>query len=136
MHFALGAHNLNDQDLVTKTISTFITHPDWNPQSEIYDADLALAVLSSPVQFTRFVRPACLYTPGIHPENIVGQMGTLAGWGKVETNEYAKDNPRMVTIPIVSDTDCLRSNPVFNRITSRNTFCAGKPGKGPCSGEF
>lgn len=137
MYFILGGHNLNEQDNVRKTISTFITHPDWDPSTERFDADIALAAMSSGVQFTKFIRPACLYVPGVHPESIAGRPGTLAGWGRRLDKLLSVDDPQMTQIPVVTNEECLRSNPVFSKVTSPRTFCAGsKDGRGPCSGEL
>lgn len=135
MKFVFGAHNLNDPNQLTRDVSSFITHPDWNPNADDFDGDIALAVLSSSIQFTKFIRPACLYTPGVHSLTIANKKGTIAGWGRIETNELSLESPRMTSLNIVTNEDCLRSNPVFARITSHRTFCAGEKGKGPCAGE-
>lgn len=57
----------------------------------------------------------------------MNKKGLVAGWGKDETttglNIYKS---KYVQIPIVSQVDCLKSNAIIAKITSENTFCAGK----------
>ncbi len=146
MYFLIGAHNLNEQNSLKKTISTFIQHPDWNPLDQRFDADLAIAVLSSPVQFTRFIKPACMAPENLNIEPTANIFGTLAGnllkivyfifnffiilgWGRTENHYLSTDDPKKVRIPVVEYADCLRAHPDFALIVSPRVFCAGSQGK-------
>uniref|UniRef100_A0A671YH88 Peptidase S1 domain-containing protein n=1 Tax=Sparus aurata TaxID=8175 RepID=A0A671YH88_SPAAU len=49
--------NVNE---VSRTLSQIIIHPDYN--NTLFNNDIALMRLSSPVSFTNFIRPVCLQT--------------------------------------------------------------------------
>jgi hypothetical protein len=139
-YFVLGKHNLEvtEESEVSIGVSQFIIHHDWDTTHNRYDADIAVAVLSSNVQYTPYIRPICCSSMG-SMSDIVGEKLTLAGWGKTDfESDLATDEPTMVSIPVVSDGDCLRSHELFSYITSKNTFCAGTRNEniGPCNGNF
>ncbi|CAO1416134.1 unnamed protein product [Diamesa tonsa] len=137
--FFFGKHNLNDNNEVgyqQASARRFIIHEDWNIYDLAYDADIAIAVLDTQIQFTDYVRPICLWTQSDDLNLVVGKVGVVVGWGKNEYNNLNTEYPKMVDTPIVSDSFCLRSNPVFQQITSLRTFCAGgRRGEGPCKGD-
>jgi hypothetical protein len=54
-------------------------HPDYDAQSEIYDADLAVAVLLRSIIFTNFIQPICIWTATSNFNDIVNQKGIVAG---------------------------------------------------------
>ena len=42
-----------------------------------------------------------------------------------------------VSLPVVDDVDCLRSDEAFTKITSSSTFCVGDgSGRSPCHGKY
>ena len=52
------------------------------------------------------------------------------------SNGTTSDVPMFVTLPVVDDGDCLRSDEAFTKITSRSTFCVGDgSGRSPCNGK-
>lgn len=57
-------------------------HPDWNPQVQSYDADIALIQMDKPVKYSKFIRPICLWGGQAEIQKVVGQVGIIAGWGK------------------------------------------------------
>jgi hypothetical protein len=137
--FYLGKYYLesqtNERDFLISGAQQFIIHPDWNVQVESYDADIAAVILIRTVQFTNFIRPICVWTETNNKNDIVNKRGIVAGYGKTEKSVSASDKPYWSELPVVSDVECLRSNSVFGRITSENTFCAGsRDGSGPCNG--
>jgi hypothetical protein len=58
------------------------------------------------------------------------------GWGFTEKNSIS-EVPMYISAPVVDDADCLRSNALFSKLSSRVNFCAGgKSGQTPCKGIF
>jgi len=54
-----------------------LIHPEYNTSN--YQSDLALLILSSPVEFTTYVRPVCLWDKAeIDLENVVDKEGTVS----------------------------------------------------------
>lgn len=98
-------------------------HPDWNPLSEAFDADIAIAVISTSIEYTSFIKPACVAEPNL--PSLTNRVCTLAGWGVTEDYAVSLQDPRKVTVPIASNAECLASDPDFGRILSSRTFCAG-----------
>ncbi|KAG4077814.1 hypothetical protein HA402_013748 [Bradysia odoriphaga] len=88
---------------------------------------------SEKVEFIENIRPICLWEGDQSLEGIVGQFGTVAGWGGNGVNSLLTPEPKSIKMPIVSDVDCLRSSEAYRYITSQRTFCAGsRDGLGPC----
>ncbi|KAJ3600670.1 hypothetical protein NHX12_031648, partial [Muraenolepis orangiensis] len=64
---------------VSRTVAQISCHPDYN--SFPYDSDICLLKLSSPVNFTNYIRPVCLAA-----EDSVFHAGTInwvTGWGNI-----------------------------------------------------
>ncbi|RZC40314.1 serine protease gd-like, partial [Asbolus verrucosus] len=109
-------------------------HPDYKPLTS--DADIAVAILSEEVQFTRYIRPICLWSESDDLDVVIGQKGKVVGWGRDESNNTMTAEPKQTTIPIVSQEQCLWSGEAFKYVTSARTFCAGdRNGTGPCNGD-
>lgn len=115
----------NERDFLVSGATNFIVHPDWNAYVESFDADIAAIVLLRKIQFTNYIRPICIWTSTDSYSDIVRQQGIVAGYGKTEFSITASDKPFWAELPIVEEATCLRSNSVFNKITSSRTFCAG-----------
>lgn len=75
--------------------------------------------------FTKFIRPICLWSGSNELKDIEGEQGTVVGWGKDENGDFMTEVPKKVTMPVVSQEDCIRSKYSFRDITSERTFCAG-----------
>ena len=126
----------NEQGFQRRDIHRFIVHKDWQPFGKTYDADIAIIVLDSPVEYTQYVRPLCIWEFSNDLNEVVGQSGALAGWGLNENNQLNSEFPKMIEVPIVNDGTCLRSHPAIAAVSSERTFCAGgKNGEGPCKGD-
>ncbi|CAG9862269.1 unnamed protein product [Phyllotreta striolata] len=109
-------------------------HPDYKISSS--DADIALLVLSEPLKFSLVIKPICLWKGDTSLTKIVGNSGTVVGWGRDENGEIRTEEPKQLNVPIVSQETCLASNPKFHYSTSNRTFCAGqRDGTGPCNGD-
>lgn len=74
--------NVNE---VNRTVSEIIVHPDWN--ETLFNNDIALMKLSTPVTFTDYIRPICLAKSSSQIHNATLCYAT--GWGKLSnTSEY------------------------------------------------
>lgn len=132
-----GKHDLNVTNEAGSNIHTvynIINHPDWNYDSENYDADIAIVVLNKDVVFSDTIKPICV------PEhtNDKKKMGTVIGWGKSEKSEDSHDlRPSKIVVPSVDSTECFTKFPQLAQIASNRTFCGGfdSQGKAPCSGD-
>lgn len=112
--------NDNSVMLSAKKVSV---HPDYTVLSA--DADIAVITLTQEVKFKRFIRPICLWSEPNDLNNVVGEKGVVAGWGKDENGATLSPEPKQVTLPIVTQVQCLESHDDFADITSDRTFCAG-----------
>lgn len=134
VQFYIGKHNLiswNEEGYVQSGASKMLIHPDWDINSDSYDADIAIVVLIKTVQYTNYIKSICLLNRASANFN----DGVVAGWGKSEANAVITSEPKVIRLPVVSESICLRSHPAMNTITSNRTFCVGKQdGSGPCNG--
>lgn len=125
----------NEEGYEKRGALKFKVHPDWKPQEQSYDGDLALIQMDKPVKYSKFIRPVCLWNGMPDITKVVGQVGIIAGWGKNDKGQLNTDFPKKVNVPIVADGTCLRQHEAFVHITSDRTFCAGgRNGEGPCQG--
>lgn len=135
----LGRNNIVDpidSDVKAAYVKQIIVHNDYMTNGTSYDADIAIILLQERVQFTEFIRPICLWSGDDSVSGIEGQLGTVVGWGRDEVGNALTAEPKKITIPVVSEAECLRSSDTYRYITSQRTFCAGdRDGTGPCNGD-
>ncbi|XP_059477553.1 proclotting enzyme-like [Neocloeon triangulifer] len=131
----LGKHNIVnfiERDAVPKEISSIVAHPQYTGKLDSAGVDLAVLTFETVTTFTAYIRPACLMDPNRQYSN----TGNVVGWGRDEYGNPVSKMPRVASMPIVTNEECLRANPDFIRITSETTFCAGhRNGTGPCKGD-
>jgi secreted trypsin-like serine protease len=133
----LGKHDLNnynEQNAKNSSISEIIIHPEWNTDDKIYQADIAIVVLSDAIEFNNFIRPVCL--PQKSYDEVVGS-GQIVGWGQSSHTERHATKPNELIVPAVNTSHCIISSPQLADIFSASSFCAGKPSeeKGACLGD-
>lgn len=134
----LGKHNLNKAENNSKVFwpKEVLIHPDWNPSTLRYDADLAVLITDVPIQFTDYVFPVCLWNVPIDDDNIVG---TVVGWGASERTQLTtfEKTPRQVQVKRVPSAACYEEFYRIAAISSNRTFCAGGSiiSSGPCTGD-
>lgn len=109
-------------------------HPDWEVESEKFDADIAMLVLSNLAELGFRVQPVCL--PEATMNEPVGD-GSVVGWGKSENLKVISSKPTELILPAVKRSDCLESSYLMSSLSSPRTFCAGydENKKGPCLGD-
>ncbi|XP_037610763.1 chymotrypsin-like protease CTRL-1 isoform X4 [Sebastes umbrosus] len=119
----------NDNE-VNRTVSQIIRHPDYN--NTLFNNDIALMKLSSPVTFTDFIRPVCLASSTSQFHNSTPCWTT--GWGRL-----SKDVPlafdgslQEVQIPVVGQNQCSCN---YRDILTDEMVCAGRDNKGACQGD-
>jgi secreted trypsin-like serine protease len=116
-----------------------IIHPKWNSDpSTTYEYDIAIVVLSNNIiDFNKFIRPICLWTKTNDYSDMIGKVGTVAGWGKTEFDAVNTEGALYSISPVVKSKVCLDSNIEFAKIMSDKSFCAGEKGRdsGPCNGD-
>lgn len=83
VYVKVGALNLemNEDSQQKLPVANFHIHPDWDPNSLNYDADLTILHLSMSIIYDRFVKPVCLPSVSEASNEIVGKNGLVAGWG-------------------------------------------------------
>ncbi|XP_019773540.1 serine protease gd isoform X2 [Dendroctonus ponderosae] len=114
-------------------------HSDYKPGSA--DADIAVITFLDPIQFTRMIMPLCLWQGDTDLNKVVGDIGSVVGWGRDENGDISTAEPRLVNMPIVDHLQCLKGGSsstvhALVDIVSQNTFCAGfRNGSGPCNGD-
>lgn len=86
----LGKNDLStisgEPNFVTSSVSEFIIHPKWDPNSKNFDADIAISVLVRKIEFNKYVNSICLWSSSSGYNDLVGKPGIVAGWGKTDFN--------------------------------------------------
>ncbi|XP_054452999.1 coagulation factor IXa [Anoplopoma fimbria] len=133
----VGEHNIHindgteqDHDVLEQHL-----HPRYNSTVSLYNHDIALLYLKSPIVFSTTVRPICL-GPKAFTEALVVESSpaTVSGWGRTRFLGVTADTLQKVEVPFTGRTECKRSSSA--RITSV-MFCAGyyNEGKDACQGD-
>ncbi|XP_062538138.1 mucin-5AC-like [Armigeres subalbatus] len=122
-----------EQRLERNAINVF-TPKLYNP-ANIYDFNIGIIRLATPVTLTSTFMPICL--PKYY-DSIGGTSGSLIGWGAQTLTGQTSDTPREVSIPLYTDRECQLSN---SNLTTNN-LCGGvvKPAptaaiKATCKGD-
>lgn len=133
-----GAYNLDDSyedGIYSKVPSEVKIHPDWNPDTIRYKADIAAILLEEALTYTKYIRPVCL--PAFE---LTADEGYVSGWGKSQ-DKRVESIPKQIKVPIKTNEECFLEKEAesfnFANIASSTTFCAGgRNSQGPCHGEF
>jgi len=86
---------------VERKVTKKIVHPDYNFFT--YENDLALLKLEKRVNFQDNIIPICLPA---NDDLLVGEMGTVAGWGRLSEGGSLPSILQYVSVPIVSNDKC------------------------------
>ena len=139
----LGEHNWRNDEKTEQRMSIAEVHfpVQYNPNTNTYDADIAVFKFTKQAIFTDYVIPVCLpVSSGDVALSNGGHTGRVSGWGARKINTTKKVRPvktlHAVDVPIVNHTTCQR-NHVPKYFISRNMMCAGRiDGKGDaCHGD-
>lgn len=124
-----GKYNLNSEDeenYSVSAISELIMHPNWKPNRQNYDADLAVVILDAPIEFTFNIRPVCLPKSEGTFENIIDKKGILAGYNEKYDNEQeiTTRHLKLNEISVINEDKCLEQSPIYDSILTHRTFCS------------
>ncbi|XP_052739186.1 CLIP domain-containing serine protease B4 isoform X2 [Bicyclus anynana] len=134
----LGKHNLRTsvEGVEIRFVDEIIVYPEYNKTP--FARDLSILKLKKWVDYTEYVRAACLW-----PEdqtalsNVIGKKGSVVGWGFDDTG-VATEELSLVEMPVVDQETCIRSySAFFDKFTDRDyTYCAGyRDGTSVCNGD-
>ncbi|CAH1374591.1 serine protease snake-like isoform X2 [Tenebrio molitor] len=120
-----------DHELQERLISGRIPHPDYKAPSKAND--IALIKMNNPVEFTPYVRPACLNSKKLVP----GAKALATGFGKLSyDSESGSKNLMKVTLNIYSNDECAKVMAPREKVLN-SMLCAGllEGGKDTCQGD-
>ncbi|XP_038660369.1 transmembrane protease serine 9-like isoform X2 [Scyliorhinus canicula] len=122
--------SVNVQMGIARNIKTIIRHPRYH--SMTLDFDIAVLELSSPLNFTDYIRPVCL--PSRNQVFPVGKSCSITGWGSLYFRGQWPTILQKANVDIIADTICNVS--YHNAITHR-MLCAGflEGGVDSCQGD-
>ncbi|XP_049881046.1 chymotrypsin-C-like [Pectinophora gossypiella] len=133
----LGKYNLIGGDISRqeKEVHEVIVHEEFTAKN--LDNDISLLKLKTEVQFNDYIQPACLWFGDLQKKLPKGDIyGTVVGWGFDHTDRLSSQL-RQATMPKVSESTCIKSNPVFfGKVLNNRKFCAGTlNGTSACNGD-
>lgn len=117
----------------THQVETIVTHNKYRPDT--YHNDIALIKLATPIQFTRFILPACIPEPDFAEKVLMRQQeGMVSGFGRLGEGRQASPILQRLAVPYVDRHTCIESTQL--RISAR-MFCAGyhSSPKDACQGD-
>ncbi|KAF5276222.1 hypothetical protein FQR65_LT04027 [Abscondita terminalis] len=138
----LGDLNLkletDDAQPQTFKVASIVRYPEYKPPIQYHD--IALIKLDKPANFTKYVRPACLYTKQVLPEF---PKAIATGWGKLGFVGDTSDDLMKVTLAYYTIDRCRQvySNAgqrrLPNGISEDIQICAGgiNESKDTCQGD-
>lgn len=109
-------------------INRIVIHENWD--RSVVDFDYALLELSKPLNFSSKISPITL--PSTNDELSDGTLCEVSGWGLINNNGETDKYLRMISVPIVNQTECLKAYSKENKypkLTSR-MICGKQDGKG------
>ncbi|CRL02399.1 CLUMA_CG015395, isoform A [Clunio marinus] len=86
---------------IERAVSKKIVHPKYNFYT--YEYDLALVKLEQPLEFAPHISPICLPATD---DLLIGQNGTVTGWGRLSEGGTLPSILQEVSVPIVSNDRC------------------------------
>ncbi|XP_045455000.1 chymotrypsin-like elastase family member 2A [Melitaea cinxia] len=133
----LGKYNLigGDVAIQEREVHRIILHENFDYRH--LDNDIALLKLKTEAIFTDYVQPACLwYDRASEKLSTKKIFGTVVGWG-FDNTDTLSPQLNQATIPIVSESTCIKSKPLFySTILTNKKFCAGyRNGTSACNGD-
>jgi secreted trypsin-like serine protease len=115
-----------------KACEKIFIHPEWNPFTKKFDADLAIIQTEDVMYFNKYVTPICLWGS----QNLVSS-GTVVGYGQSENkSRQSEPIPSKVEVSVIDFVQCIYSDPLFIDVAAPKTFCAkASEGRGVCKGD-
>ena len=129
----LDISNLSDDQWVRRDISKVDIHPEWNPATVKYDADIAVLTMSQAVQLSDYIQIVCLPSKN---EQVSDVDGSVVGHGVDGNNIRLQDIPKTLQVSSITNEDCFLIDHELGQFSSRRTFCAGSLNNVPCKSNF
>lgn len=114
-------HGLTASDI---QVEDFIRHEQYN--RFLKENDIALAKLSKPISFSKFIRPACLWQERQIPEAKV----VATGWGLTEFGGSTSSDLLKVQLDLVAIEKCKATFDEDDGVIDGRQICAGDLGGG------
>ncbi|XP_063951989.1 uncharacterized protein LOC129255053 isoform X4 [Lytechinus pictus] len=131
----LGIRHLSDnhEHKEVRGADNVIMHPNYGAFNGIAN-DIALLHLSEPVEFTDYVRPACLAT--LQNETMAYRRCWIAGWGTTYSGGSISDDLQKALVNLIHPDVCSELYGVSN-IVEEAEICAGyvEGGIDSCQGD-
>lgn len=110
------------------SIAEVYQNPNFNDW--IFDYDISIIKLASPLSFGSAIQPVSL--PKYGEDFATGTIGSVTGWGRVSETESTSSQLQVVSVPLVSLDEC-KADYGSTTVTDR-MVCAGYPegGKDAC----
>lgn len=100
--------NISDDSMVKQfDIAQIFVHP--LRQNTRYN-DIALFRIDGEVEFTEYIRPACL----AQPESVIAENLLVTGWGQINSRGTVKMDLQKIRFNLVSHADCYASYKFHN----------------------
>ncbi|XP_037540418.1 transmembrane protease serine 11D [Nematolebias whitei] len=117
-----------------RSISKFLIHKDYNPITS--DSDVALVLLSSPLNFTDRVQSACTPLTVSHEASLNITHCFISGWGSTYYQGGLVDRLQEAEVELI-DRDRCNQLTWYNGIITENMLCAGLESGGvdSCQGD-
>eukprot|EP00062_Callorhinchus_milii_P001031 gi/632936203/ref/XP_007892918.1/ PREDICTED: coagulation factor IX-like [Callorhinchus milii] len=133
----VGEHNTAIFEKTEKyhKVENLIKHHKYDSNIDMFENDIALIKLSTPIIFNTFVIPICLPEKRFADDVLVSQVyGTVSGWGRLLFGGARSSVLQKVEVPYVESSLCKASS---NIRISQNMFCAGyeEGEKDSCQGD-
>uniref|UniRef100_A0A7N6AT25 Peptidase S1 domain-containing protein n=1 Tax=Anabas testudineus TaxID=64144 RepID=A0A7N6AT25_ANATE len=131
-----GRVNQSDPNIyeVNRTVSQVIVNPDYN--NTLLNNDIALMKLSSPVNYTDYIKPICLASNSSQFYN--STLCWATGWNVIVNNQSLQDYNTLqeVQIPVIGNNECSCDYVLDGNVDiTNNMMCAGQQGNGTCLGD-
>ena len=125
-----GLHNKNDEEKGTRqilTVERIFKHPGYD--SEMITNDITILRLSKPVEFNKYVQPACL--PGPDPQP--GESVVLIGWGAEALHSGLYHELKQAKVKVLSNCEYYWGH----YYDAEKHFCVGdrETGNSACFGD-
>ncbi|CAN9515117.1 unnamed protein product [Ophioblennius macclurei] len=133
----VGEHNVHIREDTEEDFGVLEIHmhPRYNASVSLYNHDIALLYLKSPIAFSKIVRPICIGPkPFIESLVKVSSPATVSGWGRTRFLGSTANALQKVEVPYTDRTECKDTSSA--RITPV-MFCAGfyDEAKDACQGD-
>ncbi|EDV44016.2 uncharacterized protein Dana_GF18776 [Drosophila ananassae] len=133
----LGRHDRdkNPEDGAKLVGVSSVHTPDEYKDNRLPHTDVGLLILAETIEYTRYIRPLCMWTSDMNVPRNEGDSGVVAGWG-LDIDAQKTRFPRMVTVNLVSRTTCRNKMGLAEDFITDRTVCAGNSlSHGPCFGD-